>query len=62
MPVYSMNCPEVNGALAAIEEMTEEGTISDDEAEKMADAWLKAHSEECPYCKREAAEHPLPEP
>lgn len=60
MPVFSMNCPEVNGALAAFQEMEEEGEITNEEAEKEAETWLKAHSEECPFCKREAAEHPRP--
>jgi hypothetical protein len=57
---YSMNCPEVNGALAAIQEMEEEGTLTAKKAEKVAKQWLEAHGD-CPFCAREAAEHPLPE-
>jgi hypothetical protein len=54
MENVSTECPEVNGAIAALEENVEEETMTQEEAEAAFEAWAKDHlADGCPVCCKE---------
>jgi hypothetical protein len=53
----SMQCPEVNGFLARIEEMISEGELSPKKAMDEVAKYTEEHVKECPTCAKMNADN-----
>lgn len=47
--MLNLQCPEANGAIAAIEEMVDEETLAEDEGRAMLEEFTASHAD-CPTC------------